>query len=106
MPLYPKHFPLTCQTKKVKKITLLQCYSMSPNGLNSFKSLTNPSTPFSPPNNFPTIPFFSSVVRRIILRVVSVLVAEESLPLLDEEALCADNDVDDGDLGRMGSGMR
>ena len=85
---------------------MLQIYSISPNGLNSFKSLTKPSTPFSPPNNFPTIPFFSSVVLRIILRVVPVLLAEESLPLLDEEELCADNDVDDGDLGRIGSGMR
>lgn len=81
-------------------------YPISPNGLNSFKSRTNPSTPFSPPNNFPTIPFFSSVVLRTILRAVPELLDEESLPLLDEEELLADDEVDKGGLGRAGSGMR
>jgi hypothetical protein len=81
-------------------------YPMSPNGLNSFKSLTNPSTPLSPPNNFPTIPFFSSVVLRIIFRVVvPELEAEESLPLLEEVEL-ADKDVPEGDFGRIGSGIK
>jgi|SRR5271170_4635233 len=81
-------------------------YPISPNGLNSCKSRTNPSTPFSPPNNFPTIPFFSSIVRRTIFRVVPVIL-EESLPLLEEEdSLPEDEDVDDCGLGRVGSGMR
>jgi len=81
-------------------------YPISPNGLNSCKSRTKPSTPFSPPNNFPTMPFFSSVVRRTIFLVVPVMLDEESLPLLDEESLAEEEDVDDCGLGRVGSGMR
>jgi hypothetical protein len=80
-------------------------YSISPNGRNSCKSLTNESTPFSPPNNFPTIPFFSSVVRRTILRVVFPLLDEESLPL-DEEEPSDCIDAEDGDCGLLGSGIR
>ena len=80
-------------------------YSISPNGRNSCKSLTNASTPFSPPNNFPTMPFFSSVVRRTIFRVVVPLLDEESLPLDDEDPSDC-KDVEDGDCGRVGSGIR
>ena len=85
---------------------MILVYSISPNGLNSCKSLTNPSTPFSPPNSLPTIPFFSSVVRRIILRAVPPLVDEESLPLLPDEDPLDEEEADEGDLGRAGSGMR
>ena len=52
------------------------------------------------------MPFFSSVVRRTIFLVVPVMLDEESLPLLDEESLAEEEDVDDCGLGRVGSGMR
>ena len=52
------------------------------------------------------MPFFSSVVLRTIFLVVPLLLADEPLPLLDDDELCADSDVDDGDFGRIGSGMR
>jgi len=78
---------------------------MSPNGLNSCKSRTSPSTPLSPPSNLPTIPFFSSVVRRIIFLVVPVEEAEESLPLLSLDE-SPEDDVEEGDLGAEGSGIK
>ena len=42
----------------------------------------------------------------MIFRHAKVLFIEEPLPLLDEEEGPADKDVDDGDLGRIGSGIR
>lgn len=51
------------------------------------------------------MPFFSSVVRRIIFRVVPLLLDEESLPLLEEEELSED-DAEECVFGRVGSGMR
>jgi hypothetical protein len=41
----------------------------------------------------------------MILRVVPSLHDEESLPLLVEEPL-ADEEVEEGDFGRLGSGIR
>jgi hypothetical protein len=81
---------------------------MSPNGLNSLRSLTRPSTPFSPPNSFPTRLFFSSVVRRIIFLVAPALEEDESLPSLpeDEEAPEEEVLVSVPGLGAVGSGIR
>jgi hypothetical protein len=58
----------------------------------------------SPPNNFPTMPFFSSVVRRIIFRAVAGLINKKSLPLLEGKEPANDEGIDRADLGRAGSG--
>ena len=56
------------------------------------------------------MPFFSSVVLLTIFRVVvpeEVLVlADESLPLEEEEEVAVCKDVEEGDFGRIGSGIR
>ena len=81
---------------------------MSPNGLNSLRSLTSPSTPFSPPNNLPTIFFFSSVVRRIIFLVAPALLDDESLPSLPELEAAPEEEAVFvvPALGAAGSGIR
>jgi hypothetical protein len=54
----------------------------------------------------PTNPFFSSVVRLTIFRVVPVVLDEESLPSLDEDELPEEEEVGVCCFGIVGSGIK